>query len=92
MPGAPAVNWKVPPLASAPESNVVPSSADTVWDTSSSLVQVTDVPLATLRFGGTYAKFWMATVEPPPELVRLLNQPARFDRIGPDLAELAAHL
>ena len=32
------------------------------------------------------------TVAPPPELARLLDRPARFERIGPELAELAARL
>lgn len=32
------------------------------------------------------------TVPPPPELARLLDLPARFERIAPSLAELAARL
>src|SRR6476659_4912956 len=81
MPGAPAVNWNVWPCPNALESKVWPSSADTVCCTSSLLVHVTVVPLATLRLGGTNAKFLMLTASPPvggsgPVAGRSLKHPA----------------
>ena len=83
------VKLKLFPGESSPELNP-PWSAVTVWVTASLFVQVTFVPVFTVRLAGLKAKFIIVTlvplpvgvlvdtvvVEPPPQAARSTRRPA----------------